>query len=192
MTRHLRIPDLNRKPWPVLPGWVISSVSVLSGPTQRGPHGDEGKAVGVWETLMTREVEGLPWEWTQAPLRRGAVYCLCDQLDSHLVVRHLYHVTEMSKEGTKEWVSESKSNRHCEHAHPWWHFYCHEWSLVIQTLYFTYNVWVHSMWLPWHFKTADQINFDLFKDRNEKGFSVFPQFLWKSLWSSRLTKLFPC
>lgn len=75
----------------LLPGWVLSSVSVLSGSMQCGPHSDEGKVVGVWETLMSREVERSPCERAQAPLRRGAVYCLCDQLGSHLVVCHLDH-----------------------------------------------------------------------------------------------------
>ena len=40
---------------------------------------------------MSRKVKGLPRERTQAPLRRGAIYCLRSQVDSHLVVRHLYH-----------------------------------------------------------------------------------------------------
>lgn len=68
---------------------------------QCGPHGDEGKVVGVWETLMSREVEGLPREWRQTPLCRGAVYCLCDQLESHLVVSHLYR-TNRKEEGGNE------------------------------------------------------------------------------------------
>lgn len=57
---------------------------------------------------MSWEIEGPPWEWTQAPLRCGAVYCLCNQLASHPVVRHLYRETEMGEEGTKVEVSEYK------------------------------------------------------------------------------------
>lgn len=65
---------------------------------QRGPHGDEGKAVGVRKTQMGRKVERLPWERTQAPLCCGAVYGLRNQPDRHLVVRHLQRGRDTGEE----------------------------------------------------------------------------------------------
>lgn len=38
----------------------IFCLCLLSRSVQCGLHGDEGKVVGVWETSMSREVEGLP------------------------------------------------------------------------------------------------------------------------------------
>lgn len=77
--------------------------SALLRPIESGPHGDERKVVGVWETLMIGEVEGSPREWTQTSLCRGPVDGLCSQLERHLVVGHLHHGTEVgAKEGANE------------------------------------------------------------------------------------------
>lgn len=77
---------------------TLSSAHVLSGLAQCGPHGDEGEIVGVWETLMSCQVEGLPREGLQTPLCCGAIYCLRDQLESHLVVCHLYREKDRGRE----------------------------------------------------------------------------------------------
>lgn len=61
----------------------------MSGPAQRGLHDDEGKRVGFWETLMSREVEGPPGERGESPLGGGPIYGLGGQLQGHLVVCHL-------------------------------------------------------------------------------------------------------
>lgn len=41
-------------------GRMASSSSVLLWLVQHGPHGDKGKVVRVGESLMNREVKGLP------------------------------------------------------------------------------------------------------------------------------------
>ena len=98
VTEHFTIPGSNRKVWKLhLAGWHLSK---LSGLTYCGSHDDKVKFVSVWETLVSREVEGSPREWTQAPLSCGAINCLCSQLESHLVVRHLWRDIEM-REGIK-------------------------------------------------------------------------------------------
>lgn len=51
---------------------------------------------------MRREVEGLPREWTQAPLPCGSIDRLCNKLHSHLVVRHLCQETAVRGMKTKK------------------------------------------------------------------------------------------
>lgn len=57
---------------------------------------------------MRREVEGLPWEWTQAPLPCGSIDRLCNKLHSHLVVRHLRQETAVR--GMKKKIVSAKLN----------------------------------------------------------------------------------
>lgn len=66
---------------------------VRLGPLESVFHNDKGKIVLERETLVRGDVKGAPREWSQTPLRCGAVYCFRDQPESHLVVGHLRHET---------------------------------------------------------------------------------------------------
>lgn len=104
MKKQFRVIDTLNLASTVCSTWrgILFSLRLLSRAKHWGSHGDERKVVGGWEPLMRREVEGLPWEWTQAPLPCGSIDRLCNKLHSHLVVRHLCQETAVRGMKTKK------------------------------------------------------------------------------------------